>query len=169
MKHSGFDRVFRYADDFRHFLDRFVMIVDKIDDFAVFRRQFFYAFSQRESLVGFLSGYFGRISFVFDLTKSVVRIDRFTHFPPVGKRFEAGHAKNPSGHLGPAFKSIRLPPDVDEDVVGQILCGCTVRHESQDEAVNTDIVPGVQSAHCLPVTLGNVNDQQMIVGTAILP
>ena len=70
--HSRLDRVFRDADNLRHLFERLLVVVDKVDDLAIFRRKFRQALSDDRTRVLLLE--LGRriVCRVFDRLRSVV-------------------------------------------------------------------------------------------------
>src|ERR1700749_328129 len=64
IEHPGFHRALRKTDDAARFLDRFLMVVDEVDDLAVRRRQFCDTGAQDIAGVAAVETGFGRLGIV---------------------------------------------------------------------------------------------------------
>ncbi|KTT92367.1 hypothetical protein NS44R_14600 [Mammaliicoccus sciuri] len=142
------------------------MVVDQVDDLAMRRRQLGDASAQDLAGGGAIERGFRRIGAVGDL-QHVVLVDVLVlALAQRGQRLEAGDREQPGRDLRAAFELGRGAPDVQEHLADQVLGHGGVAHHAQHEAVNPDVVTGIERVHRGAVVLGDTREQHFIRGRA---
>jgi hypothetical protein len=123
------------------------MIVDKVDDFAVIRRQLRNTFPQLRGSVGVKNRLFGSIGVVRDhLSRSLVELG----LAPSSKRrkgLKSGDRQNPGGDLRTIFERAGLAPHGEENLGDKIFGAIGVAAKTDNEMINAKMMPTIQRVH----------------------
>ncbi|CDX61410.1 hypothetical protein MPL1032_40004 [Mesorhizobium plurifarium] len=117
------------------------MVIGKVDHRAVLFRQGIDEAAQGGGLVLFHGDDFGRVGAVGNLRRVVVVDPVFLLLAQRRQRLEAGDAEQPRGNFGAALEARRLLPQLEKnlvrDIVGHHFRSRLARHEAVDPRVVT--------------------------------
>ena len=121
IEHPALHGVAGYAEDARRVLHRFFMVVDEVDDFAMIARQACEASAQHLGAMLALERNLGIVRAVADFGDATLVAGQLGPASQLAQRFIAGDGEQPGGDAGAAFESMRLLPDAQENLAGEIL------------------------------------------------
>ena len=79
-----------------------------------------------------------------------------------GQRLEAGDRQQPGRDLRAAFELAGGAPHVQEHLADEVFGHRGVAHHAQDEAVDADVVAGIEHVHRGAVALGDALQQHLV-------
>src|SRR5712671_7380734 len=129
------------------------MVVDKIDDLTMRRRQVLEALEQDRAIL--LPQYcaLGIVSGVFDCLTGLVVQSLGRPAPRDLKRLVAGDAQQPCRYLRTAFERFGLAQDVEEHLVHYVFSDTLIGDEAQSKPVDAGAVSAVKHLECVSVAI----------------
>ena len=164
IEHARLHRVIRDPDDPRHLFDRFLVIVDEVDDLPVVRRKSCQALSQSSALVLLLRGQ--PQDHLPDLRLASAASSSSSSSGGLRRRAErALNRAIASIHVAAsraAFELGSLTPYVEKHLADQVFRRCIVAHDTNNEAKHPNVVSRVEHLHRQPVTGYKSPDQHLV-------
>src|SRR6516165_1032355 len=162
IEHAGLYGCSGNADDLCDFLDRLLVVVDEIDDFAVRRGKPGQALlDDRIAILGTYDG-LRIVGSVLDGCRHVVIEVLVSSAAQRGERLVSRNREQPSRNLRLRFESLGLAPDVQEHLADEVLGQPLIPGQAEDEAVHAHIVASVEYLHCALVAVGDQADERLI-------
>src|SRR3954454_22845721 len=113
VEHAGLDGRGRHPDDLRDFVDRLLVIVDEVDDFAVRRRKLRQTLLDNGVAVLGVGHDLRVVGGVFDGRPHVVVQMLVGAATQRGERLVASNREQPGGHLRLGLEALGLPPHIE--------------------------------------------------------